>query len=59
MAFAREIRDPEHHKFTTPSGKIEIYSMAMAAKPDPYGLGAIPPIPTWIDRRSSRTRGIR
>jgi anaerobic dimethyl sulfoxide reductase subunit A len=48
VAFAREIRDPERHPFTTPSGKIEIYSMAIAAKPDPYGLGAIPPIPTWI-----------
>jgi anaerobic dimethyl sulfoxide reductase subunit A len=49
VAFAREIRDPERHPFTTPSGKIEIYSMTLAAKPDPYGLGAIPPIPTWID----------
>jgi anaerobic dimethyl sulfoxide reductase subunit A len=49
VAFAREIRDPEHHPFSTPSGKIEIYSMALAAKPDPYGLGAIPPIPTWIE----------
>ncbi len=48
VAFAREIRDPEHHPFTTPSGKIEIYSMALAANPDPYGLGHIPPIPTWI-----------
>jgi anaerobic dimethyl sulfoxide reductase subunit A len=48
VAFAAEIRDPEHHKFTTPSGKIEIYSMALAAKPDPYGLGPIPAIPTWI-----------
>ena len=48
VAFAREIRDPERHKFTTPSGKIEIYSMALAANPDPYGLGPIPPIPTWI-----------
>jgi anaerobic dimethyl sulfoxide reductase subunit A len=47
-AFAAEIRDPERHRFTTPSGKIEIYSMALAAKPDPYGLGAIPAIPTWI-----------
>ena len=37
----REIRDPERHRFTTPSGKIEIYSMALAANPDPYGLGAI------------------
>jgi anaerobic dimethyl sulfoxide reductase subunit A len=48
VAFAREIRDPERHPFTTPSGKIEIYSTTLAAKPDPYGLGAIPPIPTWI-----------
>jgi anaerobic dimethyl sulfoxide reductase subunit A len=48
VAFAREIRDPERHRFTTPSGKIEIYSMALAANPDPYGLGPIPPIPTWV-----------
>ena len=49
VAFARQIRDPDNHKFTTPSGKIEIYSMAMAARPDPYGLGAMPPIPTWFE----------
>jgi anaerobic dimethyl sulfoxide reductase subunit A len=49
VAFARQIRDPEHHPFSTPSGKIEIYSTTLAATPDPYGLGAIPPIPTWID----------
>ncbi|MEA2805688.1 MAG: anaerobic dimethyl sulfoxide reductase subunit, partial [Rhodospirillaceae bacterium] len=49
VAFAAQIRDPETHKFTTPSGKIEIYSMALAANPDPYGLGHIPPIPTWIE----------
>jgi anaerobic dimethyl sulfoxide reductase subunit A len=48
VAFAREIRDPARHPFTTPSGKIEIYSMAIAANPNPYGLGHIPPIPTWI-----------
>jgi len=29
-------------KFTTPSGKIEIYSMALAANPDPYGPGPYP-----------------
>jgi anaerobic dimethyl sulfoxide reductase subunit A len=48
VAFARQIRDPARHPFSTPSGKIEIYSMALAATPDPYGLGRIPPIPTWI-----------
>ena len=48
VAFAKQIRDPDNHKFTTPSGKIEIYSMTLAANPDPYGLGVIPPIPTWI-----------
>jgi anaerobic dimethyl sulfoxide reductase subunit A len=48
VAFAREIRDPARHPFTTPSGKIEIYSMTLAARPDPYGLGPIPAIPTWI-----------
>jgi anaerobic dimethyl sulfoxide reductase subunit A len=48
VAFARNIRDPEHHPFTTPSGKIEIYSTVLAARPDPYGLGAIPAIPTWM-----------
>jgi anaerobic dimethyl sulfoxide reductase subunit A len=48
VAFAREIRDPAGHPFSTPSGKIEIYSMAIAANPDPYGLGTISPIPTWV-----------
>jgi anaerobic dimethyl sulfoxide reductase subunit A len=48
VAFAKQIRDPERHPFTTPSGKIEIYSTTLAATPDPYGLGPIPPIPTWI-----------
>jgi anaerobic dimethyl sulfoxide reductase subunit A len=48
VAFAPEVRDPEHHPFSTPSGKIEIYSTTIARDPDPYGLGPIPPIPTWI-----------
>jgi len=56
VAFAAEIRDPERHKFTTPSGKIEIYSMALAAKPDPYGLGHISAIPTWISPFEASTR---
>ncbi|HSF04840.1 MAG TPA: molybdopterin-dependent oxidoreductase [Methylomirabilota bacterium] len=59
VAFAREIRDPTGHPFSTPSGKIEIYSMTLAARPDPYGLGPIPPIPTWIpdDGERERARG--
>ncbi len=48
VAFAREIRDPERHPFSTPSGRIEIYATSLASNPDPYGLGSIPPIPTWI-----------
>ncbi|MEJ0019212.1 MAG: molybdopterin-dependent oxidoreductase [Acetobacteraceae bacterium] len=48
VAFAREIGDPEHHPFATPSGKIEVYSTILAARPDLYGLGAMPAVPTWI-----------
>ncbi len=48
VAFAAQIRDPDGHPFSTPSGKIEIYSLRLAQNPDPYGLGPIPAIPTWI-----------
>jgi len=48
VAFAREVREPEKYPFSTPSGKIELYSTFLAANPDPYGLGAMPPIPTWV-----------
>jgi anaerobic dimethyl sulfoxide reductase subunit A len=48
VAFAAEIRDPATHSFTTPSGKIEIYSETLANAADPCGLGPIPPLPTWI-----------
>ena len=46
VAFAAQIRGET--PFPTPTGKIEIYATTLAAKPDPYGLGVIPPIPTWI-----------
>ncbi len=49
VAFADNIGDPDNHPFSTPSGKIEIYSTVLAAKPDPYGLGAISAIPTWVE----------
>lgn len=48
VAYAENVRDPEQHPFSTPSGKIEVYSTTIARDPDPYGLGPIPPIPTWI-----------
>ncbi|MFP6747580.1 MAG: molybdopterin-dependent oxidoreductase [Alphaproteobacteria bacterium] len=48
VAFADQIRDPENHKFSTPSGKIEVYCTTLADNPDPYGLGAMAPIPTWV-----------
>jgi len=48
VAFAKQIRDPDNHQFSTPSGKIEVYCLPLAEKPDYYGLGVIPPIPTWI-----------
>jgi len=49
VAFAAQIRDPDRHPFATPSGKIELYSTTLAANPDPYGLGPMPALPTWID----------
>jgi anaerobic dimethyl sulfoxide reductase subunit A len=56
VAFAREVRDPARHPFSTPSGKIELYAQTLAAHPDPYGLGSIPPIPTWIPSPESGAR---
>ena len=48
VAFAREVRDPEQHPFSTPSGKIEVYSTTIAATPDMYGLGTMPAVPTYL-----------
>ncbi len=48
VAFARQIREGAAHPFSTPSGRIEIYSSSLAANPDPHGLGIVPPIPSWI-----------
>ena len=48
VAYAREIREGAAYPFSTPSGKIELYCPALAADPDPCGLGPIPPIPAWV-----------
>lgn len=45
IAYADQIRDPEHFKFSTPSGKIEIFSRRL------YDLGnpeEIPAIPAYV-----------
>ncbi|MBI2918266.1 MAG: molybdopterin-dependent oxidoreductase [Chloroflexi bacterium] len=44
IAFRKQIADPEHHPFPTPSGKIEIYSPALAK----LGHPDVPPIPKYI-----------
>jgi DmsA/YnfE family anaerobic dimethyl sulfoxide reductase A subunit len=56
IAFANEVRDPARHPFSTPSGRIEIYSTSIAANPNPHGLGTIPAIPTWIPPHAADPR---
>ena len=46
VAYAAEVRGEK--PFSTPSGRIEIYSPALAKDPNPCGLGPISPIPVWI-----------
>ena len=50
VAFKKQIDDPDNNPFTTPSGKIEIYSETLASmdfKKSRYG-SYIPPIPEYI-----------
>lgn len=44
VAFREQIEDLAHHRFPTPSGKIEIYSQQLAERQNPL----LPPIPKYI-----------
>ncbi|MBI2998637.1 MAG: molybdopterin-dependent oxidoreductase [Deltaproteobacteria bacterium] len=51
VAFEEQIRDPGGHPFSTPSGKIELYSQRLANMNQPE---TIPPIPKYIEAWEGR-----
>lgn len=50
VSFKKEIEDPDHHPFQTPSGKIEIYSQLLADMNNPR----LPPLPTYFEPDEGR-----
>ena len=50
VSFQKQIQDPEHHPFPTPSGKIEIYSQLLEDMND----SLLPPIPTYFEPGEGR-----
>nr|MBC8477468.1 molybdopterin-dependent oxidoreductase [Dehalococcoidia bacterium] len=51
IAFKAQIEDPENNPFSTPSGKIEVFSQRLADLDDPH----TPPVPKYIaDGREDR-----
>lgn len=50
VAFQKQIEDPEHNKFATPSGKIEIYSQRVADLQNPLCPPVPKYVPTWENR---------
>ncbi len=49
VAFKAQIEDPKNHPFSTPSGKIEIYSQRWAELNDPE----LPPVPKYLQAKES------
>lgn len=48
VAFEDQIKDPENHKFETPSGKIELFSKDLLDKNNPEEIPAIAKyVPAW------------
>ena len=45
FSFEKEVKDPEHHPFPTPSGKIELFSTKLWKTPM---KDFMPPIPRYV-----------